>query len=203
MRATASSPRRDGAGGGGGAAAAAGSRSFFGVTSSSRTRRAGVASPRPIPGGAPAVAARNAYHKCPRVPPVPSCARPGRALDCGHFALRDARPRVAASRSGGPVPAPDPAEVRRLVEAAVARVLGDGDASSAAAAPSPPPVPAAAPVARPAKVVDWTRPAVGDTRPVAASPPPPSGRPAARGAKAAAPDPARTVAIGGDHGGYA
>ena len=95
------------------------------------------------------------------------------------------------------MPAPDPAEVRRLVEAAVARVLGD-----AAPAGRARPAPAKPEPVRPARVVDWTTPGLGDTRPLPVAPPPPAGRPAA--AKAAqAPDPARTVAIGGDHGGYA
>jgi ribose 5-phosphate isomerase B len=103
------------------------------------------------------------------------------------------------------VPAPDPATVRRLVEAAVARVLGDRDPGDAAAAGSAP-GPArgeAAPPARPARVVDWTTPALGDMRPVVSAPPPPAGRPRARPGASPVADPARTVAIGGDHGGFA
>jgi len=109
------------------------------------------------------------------------------------------------------VPQPDPKEVRRLVEEAVNRVLGDP--GKGAAAPAPPGKPAtpgkpaaptkpASPAAtvRPARVLDWTRPTPGDVRPVTTPAPRPGGRPAAK--KAAAPDPARTVALGGDHGGF-
>ncbi|MEO6461776.1 MAG: ribose 5-phosphate isomerase B [Candidatus Eisenbacteria bacterium] len=96
------------------------------------------------------------------------------------------------------MPVPDPAAVRRLVEAAVARVLGDAGAPMAGPRPATPATP---PVARAARVVDWTTPAVGDTRPLAAAPPAPAGRPGALAPRPA--DPARTVAIGGDHGGYA
>jgi ribose 5-phosphate isomerase B len=86
--------------------------------------------------------------------------------------------------------------VRRLVEAAVARVLDKTEAKS-------PAMPAPPPVARAARVVDWTTPAVGDTRPLATAPPPAAGRPRGGAAAARPADPARTVAIGGDHGGYA
>ena len=107
------------------------------------------------------------------------------------------------------MPAPDPAEVRRLVEAAVARVLGETKGAGTAASPAHPAAAAAPPPVRPARVVDWTTPGIGDTRPLPTAPPPPAGRPgtgragAGTGAKPAVPDPARTVAIGGDHGGYA
>ena len=97
---------------------------------------------------------------------------------------------------------PDPAEVRRLVEAAVARVLGDGSAP-ASGQPARPPAPAPAPdPPRAARVVDWTTPTSGDTKPLATPPPPAAGRPRQAGAKAV-PDPARTIALGGDHGGFA
>ncbi len=99
--------------------------------------------------------------------------------------------------------APDPAAVRALVAAVVARVLGPGDASlTGSSSPRPAAVPQ--PV-RAARVIDWTAPTTGDTRPLAVAAPPPAGRPRATGAAAAktTPDPARTVAIGGDHGGYA
>jgi len=55
-------------------------------------------------------------------------------------------------------------------------------------------------------VVDWTKPAPGDVQPMVSPAPRPPGRsPAAVAAakKAAPPDPARTVALGGDHGGFA
>lgn len=96
--------------------------------------------------------------------------------------------------------APDPATVRSLVAAAVARVLGpEGGPAAPAAAPRP------APAVRPARVIDWTVPSSGDTRPVAVPAPPAPGRPRGAGTAGAkaAPDPARTVAIGGDHGGFA
>jgi len=100
------------------------------------------------------------------------------------------------------VSAPDPAEVRRLVAAVVDRVLGPAPpvAAPATKAPAPPAEPA-----RPARIVDWTKPQAGDTRPVAVPPSIPAGAPRAGAAKAARPvaDPARTVAIGGDHGGFA
>ena len=98
--------------------------------------------------------------------------------------------------------APDPAEVRRLVAAVVDRVLGP--ATPAATPATKAPAPAAEP-ARPARIVDWTKPQAGDTRPVAVPPSIPAGAPRAGAAKAARPaaDPARTVAIGGDHGGFA
>jgi ribose 5-phosphate isomerase B len=98
------------------------------------------------------------------------------------------------------VPAPDPAAVRALVAAVVARVLGPERAvpGSAGGAPSAPPP------ARAARVVDWTLPTTGDMRPLAAPAAPSPGRPrTGSGAAKAAPDPARTVAIGGDHGGFA
>ena len=103
--------------------------------------------------------------------------------------------------------APDPAEVRRLVAAVVDRVLGPAGAApgaAAAAAKAAPPPPDATP-ARPARILDWTKPRFGDTRPLAVAPPPPAGAPrrAPGGPARAAPDPARTVAIGGDHGGFA
>ncbi len=90
---------------------------------------------------------------------------------------------------------PDPAEVRRLVAAVVDRVLGGGEAAARPKAPVAP-----APV-RPARIVDWTGPDLGATRPVPAGPPPRPGAP--RAAAKAKPDPARTVALGGDHGGFA
>ncbi len=96
------------------------------------------------------------------------------------------------------MPVPDPAQVRRLVEAAVARVLDDANA-----APRVRPAAPAGPPPRAARMVDWTSPAVGDTKPLVAAPPPAAGRPGGRGAPSPAPDPARTVALGGDHGGYA
>jgi len=99
------------------------------------------------------------------------------------------------------VPAPDPAEVRRLVAAVVDRVLGP----AGPAAPTGPRPAAATPApARAARIVDWTRPTTGDTRPLPVAPPPAAGQPRpVAGARAkAAPDPARTVAIGGDHGGF-
>ncbi|MGH7726191.1 MAG: ribose 5-phosphate isomerase B, partial [Candidatus Eiseniibacteriota bacterium] len=63
---------------------------------------------------------------------------------------------------------------------------------------------APAPAARAARVVDWTKPAPGDVRPLAESPgaKPGQSRTGERAA-APAPDPARTVALGGDHGGFA
>src|SRR5262245_40611664 len=76
-------------------------------------------------------------------------------------------PRVPRA-SGGPLPVPDPAEVRRLVEAAVTRVLGEGGAAAPAAPVAPPEV-------RPARVVDWTKPQAGDTKPLAVAPPPAAG----------------------------
>ncbi len=102
--------------------------------------------------------------------------------------------------------APDPAEVRRLVAAVVDRVLGPtgpgGDGAATAAAK-----PAFAPAApaRQARIVDWTGPVAGDTRPVPVAPPPAAGapRPTAGARAKVAPDPARTVALGGDHGGFA
>jgi ribose 5-phosphate isomerase B len=110
---------------------------------------------------------------------------------------------VPAYPSGGSVSQPDPAAVRVLVAAAVARVLGPDEA----AAPGEPARPRAAVVPappRPARVIDWTGPTSGDTRPIAVPAPPPAGRPRPPGGAAKAePDPARTVAIGGDHGGYA
>ena len=101
------------------------------------------------------------------------------------------------------MPAPDPAEVRRLVAAVVDRVLGPaGPGGDGAAAPSGRPAFAPAAPARPARIVDWTRPVAGDTRPVAVAPPPSAGIPRTLKPKVA-PDPARTVALGGDHGGFA
>ena len=98
------------------------------------------------------------------------------------------------------MPVPDPAEVRRLVEAAVARVLDDGSASTARSQPPlAPPVPV--PV-RAARIVDWTLPGAGDTQPIITAPVPAAGH--RRDSRApSVPDPARTVALGADHGGYA
>ena len=94
---------------------------------------------------------------------------------------------------------PDPAAVRALVAAVVGRVLGP---ESAGPVPSNErPVTLAAP-GRPARIVDWTRPMSGDTRPVPTPAAPAPGRRRVPAAAAAVPDPARTVAIGGDHGGY-
>ena len=88
----------------------------------------------------------------------------------------------------------DPASVRKLVEQAVDRVLGSAPAATAATAARPePPRPAA-------RIVDWSHPAPGDVRPVVERAKQPA-RPG--GGKAATADPARTVAIGGDHGGFA
>jgi ribose 5-phosphate isomerase B len=110
------------------------------------------------------------------------------------------------------VPTLDPNEVRRLVADAVARALGEPGAGAAPAAgskapgaptaPTAPTAPAAKPAAiRPARILDWTRPSPGDVKPLAQPAPRAPGRPAnAAPAKA---DPARTVALGGDHGGYA
>jgi ribose 5-phosphate isomerase B len=106
------------------------------------------------------------------------------------------------------VPTLDPNEVRRLVADAVARALGEvapskptSPGSGTLAAPSMAVNPATKPAARAARILDWSKPTPGDVKPLAQPAPPPAGRPAK-----AAPvklDPARTVAIGGDHGGYA
>jgi ribose 5-phosphate isomerase B len=100
------------------------------------------------------------------------------------------------------VPTLDPNEVRRLVADAVARALGETPAAgkspaSAAATPAAPPKPAV----RPARILDWSKPTPGDVRPVATPAPRAPGRPS--GAAKPPADPAKTVAIGGDHGGYA
>ena len=101
------------------------------------------------------------------------------------------------------MPAPDPAEVRRLVAAVVDRVLGPtaapADATATRTVGNPP-----APPGRPARIIDWTKPQAGDTRPMAVAPPAPAGLPrTGAAARKPAADPARTVAIGGDHGGFA
>jgi len=89
---------------------------------------------------------------------------------------------------------PDRELVRRLVAQAVAQALGE---------PAPATSPPSAKPARPARVVDWTRPTPGDVMPLASPAPRAAGRPRAAGAAAVKPDPARTVALGGDHGGFA
>jgi ribose 5-phosphate isomerase B len=103
------------------------------------------------------------------------------------------------------VPAPDPAEVRRLVAAVVDRVLGPPAAPAGATATRTAVKAPAAPAApgRPARIVDWTKPQSGDTRPLAVAPPAPAGAPRGSAKAKIAADPARTVAIGGDHGGFA
>jgi ribose 5-phosphate isomerase B len=113
------------------------------------------------------------------------------------------------------VPTLDPNEVRRLVADAVARALGESPGPAAPVAGAAPagagpksagtkpcaPAKSTTPAAQAARILDWTRPTPGDVRPVATPAPPKPGRPpAAARAKA---DPARTVAIGGDHGGFA
>jgi len=103
------------------------------------------------------------------------------------------------------VPTLDPNEVRRLVADAVARALGEPAAPQAPGAkPAPEPARSAkagVQAARPARILDWTRPSPGDVKPLAQPAPRTPGR-AANAAPAKA-DPARTVALGGDHGGYA
>ena len=107
------------------------------------------------------------------------------------------------------MPTLDPNEVRRLVADAVARALGEPAAKPASApaakAPGTPGAPAASgakpALIRPARIVDWSKPSPGDVRPLAQPAPRAPGRPA--NAAPAKPDPARTVAIGGDHGGFA
>ncbi len=98
------------------------------------------------------------------------------------------------------MPTLDPNEVRRLVADAVARALGE-TAPAPAPAPGKGPEPAPAkPGVRPARILDWSKPTPGDVRPVATPAPRAPGRPA--GAPEPDADPARTVALGADHGGY-
>lgn len=93
------------------------------------------------------------------------------------------------------MPTLDPNEVRRLVAEAVARALGETPSPAAK-----PPVAQPAP-SRTARILDWSKPTPGDIKPVPSPAPRTPGRPAsAPGPKV---DPARTVAIGGDHGGFA
>lgn len=106
---------------------------------------------------------------------------------------------------------PDPDAVRRLVAEAVARVWPEAVAAppGAPVAPVAPGAPAAArtvapPSSRAARVVDWTKPSPGDVRPLAEIASDAPGPARARAGRAESPrDPARTVAIGGDHGGFA
>ena len=101
------------------------------------------------------------------------------------------------------MPTLDPNEVRRLVAEAVARALGETPPAGASA-PAPaarPAAPAKTPGARPARILDWSKPTPGDVRPVATPAPRAPGRPA--NAPKPKADPAKTVALGGDHGGYA
>jgi ribose 5-phosphate isomerase B len=100
----------------------------------------------------------------------------------------------------------DPNEVRRLVADAVARALGEPASkpapAPAAKVPGAPGASGAKPgTVRPARIVDWSKPSPGDVKPLAQPAPRAAGRPA--NAAPAKPDPARTVAIGGDHGGFA
>ena len=95
---------------------------------------------------------------------------------------------------GTTVPTLDPNEVRRLVAEAVARALGDAPAAAVTEKPAAP----KPPEAKPARILDWSKPTPGDMKPVPTPAPPPPGR-----ASAAAPKgPDKTVAIGGDHGGF-
>ncbi len=117
------------------------------------------------------------------------------------------------------MPAWTPQEVRRVVERAVDKVLATATADAHAGAGCGCAAPgadvcacagettvvrgqAAAPSApaRPAKLLDWTHPTAGDVRPVAEPVPAAPGR-ASRASEPQKPD--RTVAIGGDHGGFA
>ncbi len=99
---------------------------------------------------------------------------------------------------------PDPEEVRRLVAEALERVRPATAGPPLPTTTAPGATAPSAPTTRPARVVDWTKPAPGDVRPLAEFPAPPSARPRRAGRETdAAPDPARTVALGGDHGGFA
>jgi ribose 5-phosphate isomerase B len=62
------------------------------------------------------------------------------------------------------------------------------------------PAPAKPAAGKPARILDWSKPTPGDVKPVATPAPRLPGRPA-QAAKPKA-DPAKTVALGGDHGGY-
>ena len=96
---------------------------------------------------------------------------------------------------GTTVPTLDPNEVRRLVAEAVARALGEASSAPAPGAEKPPARPAEA---RPARILDWSKPTPGDVKPVATP------APRTPGKTASAPKgPDKTVAIGGDHGGFA
>lgn len=110
---------------------------------------------------------------------------------------------------------PDPELVRRLVAQAVAQALGEPSPAAKPGASAAPDKPAAKPgapaasdknaarPARAARVVDWTHPTPGDVKPLVSPAPRPAGRARVPGAAAKPADPARTVAIGGDHGGFA
>jgi len=99
------------------------------------------------------------------------------------------------------VPTLDPNEVRRLVADAVARALGDPVSKAAPAAAPKSPAAKSPATNRPARIVDWSKPSPGDVKPLAQAAPRAPGRPASTAP--AKLDPARTVALGGDHGGFA